>query len=119
MAARQQLWAASARPDTERTHPMTPAAAAVPFGLAAALGSPGIFQAGWLAAHAPRAAGRPPTSRPVHVAPGAPLPMAGRVLAVTASPGQESTELGGVLHAFRRAGAHLALLCMTRGEASP
>jgi LmbE family N-acetylglucosaminyl deacetylase len=45
--------------------------------------------------------------------------LAGRVLAVTARPGQESTELGGVLHAFRRAGARLALLCMTRGEASP
>jgi LmbE family N-acetylglucosaminyl deacetylase len=51
--------------------------------------------------------------------PGAPLPLAGRVLAVTACPGQESAELGGVLHAFRRSGARLALLCMTRGEASP
>jgi N-acetylglucosamine malate deacetylase 2 len=98
---------------------MTPAGAAVPFGPAAVLGRPGIFQAGWLAVHAPRNAGRPLTRRPVHVAPGAPLPLAGRVLVVTASPGQESTELGGVLHAFRRSGARLALLCMTRGEASP
>lgn len=98
---------------------MTLASAAVPFGPAAALGRPGILQAGWLAVHAPRDAGRPPARRPVHVAPGAPLPVAGRVLAVTARPGPESTDLGGVLHAFRRAGARLALLCMTRGEASP
>ena len=98
---------------------MTSAAAGVPFRPAAALGRPGILEAGWLAVHAPRDAGRPPTRRPVHVAPGAPLPMAGRVLAVTAHPGQESAELGGVMHAFRRAGARLALLCMTRGEASP
>ncbi|MGH3251495.1 MAG: PIG-L family deacetylase, partial [Trebonia sp.] len=48
-----------------------------------------------------------------------PLPRAGSVLAVTARPGQESAELGGVLYAFRRAGASLALLCLTRGEASP
>jgi N-acetylglucosamine malate deacetylase 2 len=98
---------------------MTPASAAVPFGPAATLGRPDILQAGWLAVHAPRDAGSPPTRRPVHVAPGAPLPLAGRVLAVTARPGQESAELGGVLHSFRRAGARLALLCMTRGEASP
>ncbi|MGH3296494.1 MAG: PIG-L family deacetylase, partial [Trebonia sp.] len=36
-----------------------------------------------------------------------------------ARPGQESADLGGVLHAFRRPGTSLALLCMTRGEASP
>ena len=34
-------------------------------------------------------------------------------------PGQESADLGGVLYAFRRAGARLALLSVTRGEASP
>jgi LmbE family N-acetylglucosaminyl deacetylase len=50
---------------------------------------------------------------------GSPLPSARQVLAVTARPGQESAEIGGVLHAFRRAGASLALLCLTRGEASP
>lgn len=33
--------------------------------------------------------------------------------------GQESADLGGLLHAFRRAGASPALLCLTRGEASP
>jgi N-acetylglucosamine malate deacetylase 2 len=47
------------------------------------------------------------------------LPRAGNVLVVTARPGQESADLGGLLYAFRRAGASLALLCLTRGEASP
>ncbi len=46
------------------------------------------------------------------------LPRAARVLVVLARPGQESAELGGLLYAFRRAGADLALLCLTRGEAS-
>jgi N-acetylglucosamine malate deacetylase 2 len=49
----------------------------------------------------------------------APLPPAGSILVVTARPGQESADLGGLLFAFRRAGAGLALLCLTRGEASP
>lgn len=56
---------------------------------------------------------------PVPVPPAAPLPSAGNVLAVTARPGQESDDLGGLLFAFRRAGASLGLLCLTRGEASP
>jgi LmbE family N-acetylglucosaminyl deacetylase len=47
-----------------------------------------------------------------------PLPRAGSVLALTARPGQESADLSGVLYAFRRAGASLTLLCLTRGEAS-
>jgi N-acetylglucosamine malate deacetylase 2 len=47
------------------------------------------------------------------------LPPAGSVLAVTDRPGPESADLGGVLYAFRRAGARLSLLCLTRGEASP
>jgi N-acetylglucosamine malate deacetylase 2 len=46
------------------------------------------------------------------------LPPAGTVLAVTARPGQESAELGGLLLAFRQAGASLSLLCLTRGEAA-
>src|SRR5580698_6652372 len=46
-------------------------------------------------------------------------PRAASVLAVTARPGQESADLGGLLYAFRRAGASLALLCLSRGEASP
>jgi LmbE family N-acetylglucosaminyl deacetylase len=45
------------------------------------------------------------------------LPTAATVLAVTARPGQESAELGGLLLAFRQAGASLNLLCLTRGEA--
>jgi len=49
----------------------------------------------------------------------APLPRAGSILVVTARPGQESADLGGLLYAFRRTGASLALLCLTRGEASP
>lgn len=58
----------------------------------------------------PRAAGTPVVTA---------LPTADSVLAVMARPGQESEELGGLLQAFRRAGASLSLLCMTRGEASP
>jgi N-acetylglucosamine malate deacetylase 2 len=50
---------------------------------------------------------------------GRPLPRAGHVLAVTARPGQESADLGVLLYAFRRRGASLALLTLTRGEASP
>ncbi|MGH3295033.1 MAG: hypothetical protein ACRDP7_24865, partial [Trebonia sp.] len=45
------------------------------------------------------------------------LPSAVRVLAVTARPGQESADLGGLLYAFRRTGASLSLLCLTRGKA--
>lgn len=48
-----------------------------------------------------------------------PLPQAASVLAVTARPGQESAHLGGLLYAFRRPGTSLALVCLTRGEASP
>jgi LmbE family N-acetylglucosaminyl deacetylase len=47
-----------------------------------------------------------------------PLPSAVRVLAVTARPGQESADLGGLVYAFRRAGASLSLLCLTRGAAA-
>jgi N-acetylglucosamine malate deacetylase 2 len=48
-----------------------------------------------------------------------PLPRARLVLAVIARPGQESADLGALLHAFRRAGTRVALLSVTRGEASP
>jgi N-acetylglucosamine malate deacetylase 2 len=47
-----------------------------------------------------------------------PLPVARKVLAVVARPGQESAELGTLLYAFGRRGASLALLSLTRGEAS-
>jgi N-acetylglucosamine malate deacetylase 2 len=50
---------------------------------------------------------------------GGPSAWAGNILVVTARPGQESADLGGALYAFRRGGAHLGLLCLTRGEASP
>jgi N-acetylglucosamine malate deacetylase 2 len=51
--------------------------------------------------------------------PEGPVPQAASVLAVTSRPGQESEYLGGVLYAFRRTGANLGLLCLSRGEASP
>jgi LmbE family N-acetylglucosaminyl deacetylase len=38
---------------------------------------------------------------------------------VTARPGPESADLGALLYAFGQAGARLALLSLTRGEASP
>src|ERR1700747_797186 len=44
------------------------------------------------------------------------LPRAVSVLAVTTRPGKESLELGGLLHAFRRAGTGLSLLSLSRGE---
>lgn len=47
------------------------------------------------------------------------LPWSRNVLAVIARPGQESADLGAMLYAFRRGGARLSLLCLTRGEASP
>jgi N-acetylglucosamine malate deacetylase 2 len=47
------------------------------------------------------------------------LPRARNLLAVVSRPGQESVDLGGLLYAYRRSGARLALLCLTRGEASP
>jgi LmbE family N-acetylglucosaminyl deacetylase len=65
-----------------------------------------------LAGEAPTPAGEPaPLAHP--------LPSAGTVLAVIARPGQESAELGALLYGFRRQGASVALLCLTRGEASP
>jgi LmbE family N-acetylglucosaminyl deacetylase len=44
------------------------------------------------------------------------LPAGAAILAVTARPGRESAELGGLLLAFRQVGASLSLLCLTRGE---
>jgi N-acetylglucosamine malate deacetylase 2 len=73
--------------------------------------------AGWLSTHAPVRPSRRIRTR--HVTPGVgSLPAARRVLAITSRPGKESAELGGLLHGFRTAGAQLALLCLTRGEAS-
>ena len=47
------------------------------------------------------------------------VPRVTSVLAVIARPGQESADLGALLYAFRRSGARLAVLSLTRGEASP
>jgi N-acetylglucosamine malate deacetylase 2 len=65
--------------------------------------------------------GIPATASPTIPAAAADGPSApiGNVLVVTARPGQESTDLGGLLYAFRRSGTWLGLLCLTRGEASP
>jgi N-acetylglucosamine malate deacetylase 2 len=46
------------------------------------------------------------------------LPRAERVLAVTARPGPESADLGALLYTFGRSGVRVALLSLTRGEAS-
>lgn len=51
--------------------------------------------------------------------PARPLPAVRTVLAVTVRPGQESVDLGALLYVLRRGGATLALLSLTRGEASP
>jgi N-acetylglucosamine malate deacetylase 2 len=61
----------------------------------------------------------PPATPSDQLLSGRRLPRAGHVLAVTARPGQESADLGRLLYAFRRRGASLALLSLTRGEASP
>src|ERR1700722_15647564 len=59
-----------------------------------------------------------PRPRPPSESAAGSLPRAVSVLAVTARPGQESADLGGLLYAFRRAGASLSLLALTRGEAA-
>ena len=46
------------------------------------------------------------------------LPHWSRPVAVIAHPDDESFGLGGVLHAFAAAGAHVSVLCLTHGEAS-
>lgn len=70
-------------------------------------------------APAPYSPGAPDSPRAAGTPVVAALPTAGSVLAVIARPGQESEELGGLLYAFRLAGASLSLLSLTRGEASP
>jgi N-acetylglucosamine malate deacetylase 2 len=69
--------------------------------------------------YAPTAtAGQPAGQVPPQLARGA-LPRATTVLAVIARPGQESADLGALLYALGRTGARVALLSLTRGEASP
>jgi len=79
-------------------------------------------QTGWLPSRGPAIAARTKgqltgLAPPALAANG--LPRAGTVLAVTARPGRESADLGALLYAFGQAGARLALLSLTRGEASP
>jgi N-acetylglucosamine malate deacetylase 2 len=80
-----------------------------------------VGQTGWLPTGGPAGEGRTnaqlPGSTPALATNG--LPRAGTVLAVTARPGVESADLGALLYAFGQAGARLALLSLTRGEASP
>jgi N-acetylglucosamine malate deacetylase 2 len=76
---------------------------------------------GWLPARGPsrasRTTGQLAGTTPALATNG--LPRARTVLAVTARPGSESADLGGLLYAFGQADARLALLSLTRGEASP
>jgi N-acetylglucosamine malate deacetylase 2 len=100
-----------------KEHPMTSTSAAPRPGCA--LTPAQIHRVGWLPVDTQLSADARVTG-PVPAVPAAgPLPQTQTVLAVTARPGQESAELGGLLHAFRGTGASLALLCLTRGEASP
>jgi N-acetylglucosamine malate deacetylase 2 len=73
--------------------------------------------AGWLSAHAPLRPGHRIRSRATQPTVGA-LPPASCVLAITSRPGKESAELGGLLHAYGTSAARVALLSLTRGEAS-
>jgi LmbE family N-acetylglucosaminyl deacetylase len=79
---------------------------------------PGLVSAGWLALHAPRRSSLPQTTVSATVRRQHALPRAERVLTVTARPGQESADLGALLYTFGRVGARVALLSLTRGEAS-
>ncbi|MGH3303366.1 MAG: PIG-L deacetylase family protein [Streptosporangiaceae bacterium] len=78
----------------------------------------GLARAGWLAVHAPRRGNRPQAMLTSTVKRQHTLPRADRVLTVTARPGQESADLGALLYTFGRVGARVALLSLTRGEAS-
>ena len=64
-----------------------------------------------------QAGGQLPGGAPAPGADG--LAQAGTVLAVIARPGPESADLGALLYAHSQAGADLAVLSLTRGEASP
>ncbi len=76
-------------------------------------------QTGWLPARAPAIAWNADGQLPrIELGPNG-LPRARAVLAVTARPGVESAALGGLLYAFGLQGARLAVLSITRGEASP
>jgi N-acetylglucosamine malate deacetylase 2 len=78
----------------------------------------GIYRAGWLTLHAPPGRSKPLTVPARWDRPDGRLPRTDRILAVTARPGQETADLGALLYTFRRQGTSLALLSLTRGEAS-
>ena len=78
----------------------------------------GIYGAGWLAVHAPSGTPAPRAGAVQSGRDSARLPRAERILAVTARPGQESADLGALLYALGRDGSSVALLSLTRGEAS-
>jgi N-acetylglucosamine malate deacetylase 2 len=99
---------APAAPPTPAATPTPPTPAATP--VSAAPTAPTVA----VASPAQAVAATPATSAAC-----GPLPRAEKVLAVIARPGQESADLGALLYALRRAGTSLALLCVTRGEASP
>jgi LmbE family N-acetylglucosaminyl deacetylase len=100
-------------------HPMTSISAEVSLRPAHAPARDEIRRADRLSVRARQTASTSPARPAPPVVPGDPLPRAKHILAVTSRPGQESADLGGLLYAFRRRGASLALLCLTRGEASP
>jgi N-acetylglucosamine malate deacetylase 2 len=77
-----------------------------------------LARAGWLALHAPRRASLPDARLARAVQRQHTLPGAERVLTVTARPGQESADLGALLYTFGQVGARVAVLSLTRGEAS-
>jgi N-acetylglucosamine malate deacetylase 2 len=103
----------------ERDRSMTIASPAHPFRPATDRTDAGSCRADWLSVTERQDTSGSPGLSVRAASAGSPLPPARQVLAVTARPGQESADIGGVLHAFRRAGASLGLLCLTRGEASP
>jgi N-acetylglucosamine malate deacetylase 2 len=83
-----------------------------------AAGGAGLARAGWLAVHAPRRESLPHATQTRAIHRQHALPRAERVLTVTARPGQESADLGALLYTFGQEGARVALLSLTRGEAS-
>jgi len=108
----------AARTMERKDRPMTHASAAAGYRPVQAAAPAGTGRADQPSRHVQATASRRPISPAPTLAAG-PLPRAKAVLAVIARPGQESADLGGLLYAFRRSGARLALLCVTRGEGSP
>jgi LmbE family N-acetylglucosaminyl deacetylase len=79
----------------------------------------GVSHAGWHSLHVPARATERATDPQSSWQPGGQLDGTQNILAVIARPGQESADLGALLYVLGRAGASVALLSLTRGEASP